>query len=190
MNILLVYPWYRYASVVTFEEPLGILYLASVLMKAGYKVKVADLTFQRKLEGLEAMARWADVVGVSSTTPLFGTAVEILHYIKKSNPGIRTVVGGPHVTADPDDALSRGFDVAVIGEGEYSFRDLLRGIEKNDFSELNGIAFRKNGKVKVIPKTEFIDNLDELPFPARHLLPMNKYFEIGEAFIVTRKKPQ
>jgi magnesium-protoporphyrin IX monomethyl ester (oxidative) cyclase len=43
--------------------------------------------------------------------------------------------------------------------------------------------------VTLVPKTRFVENLDELPHPARHLLPMNEYFEIGEAFIVTKKKP-
>lgn len=77
----------------------------------------------------------------------------------------------------------------VLGEGEHSFRDLLRSIEIGDYSGLDGLASRQNGIVRVLPKTRFIENLDELPWPARHLLPMERYFEIGEAFLLTRRKP-
>jgi anaerobic magnesium-protoporphyrin IX monomethyl ester cyclase len=80
-------------------------------------------------------------------------------------------------------------DFAVLGEGEYSFRDLLRALERGNADLLDGVAYKNNGRKEVIQKTRFIENLDELPFPARHLLPMEKYFEIGEAFIVTREKP-
>ena len=176
MNILLVYPWYRYASVVTFEEPLGILYLAAALMKAGCNVKVADLTFTRKLDGLETMARWADVVGVSSPTPLFGTAVEVLRYIKKANPDIQTVVGGPHATADPDDALSCGFDVAVIGEGEATFVDLVETMGRAEsFEGVPGLAYKQDDMLHFTAQRAFISEIDEIPRPARQFIDYSSY---------------
>jgi anaerobic magnesium-protoporphyrin IX monomethyl ester cyclase len=180
MNVLILYPWFRFASVVTFEEPLGILYLASALMKAGCKVKVADLTFQRNMDGLETMAGWADVMCVSSPTPLFGTAVEILNYIKKSNPGIPTVIGGPHATAEPDDALSHGFDVAVIGEGETTLVDLVETMGRGGSVEnVRGVAYKNDDVLRFTPPRPFISNLDELPLPARHFIDYSRYRRLG-----------
>ena len=79
------------------------------------------------------------------------------------NPEIITVMGGPHPSALPEQVLqNKEIDFVVMGEGEYSFRDLLRGIETSDFSKLDGIAYKQNGKVNVIAKSKFIENLDEL----------------------------
>jgi len=180
MNILLVYPWFRYASVVTFEEPLGVLYLASTLIKAGCNVQLADLTFKRNMDGLETMARWADVVGVSSPTPLFGTAVEILHYIRRSNPGIQTVVGGPHVTAEPEDALRHGFNVAVIGEGEATLVDLVETMGRSgQIENVAGIAYLQGDKLNFTSQRFFIPNLDEIPLPARQFIDYAQYRRLG-----------
>lgn len=180
MNVLIVYPWLRYASVFTFEEPLGILYLASTLIKAGCNMKLADLTFKRNMDDLEAMARWADVVGVSSPTPLFGTAVEILHHIRKSNPGIRTVVGGPHATAEPEDALSHGFDVAVIGEGEATLVDLVETMGRcGSVEEVPGIAYQHGDGLHFTSQRPFISNLDEIPLPARQFIDYTQYRRLG-----------
>jgi anaerobic magnesium-protoporphyrin IX monomethyl ester cyclase len=180
MNILLVYPCYRYALPVTFEEPLGILYLASALMKAGYNVKVADLTFRRKMGVLEKMARWADVVGVSSTTPLFGTAAEVLHYIRASNPGIRTVIGGPHATAEPEDALNYGFDVAVIGEGEATLVDLVETMGRGgSLEKLPGIAYKQGDVLRFTAQRPLITNIDEIPLPARRFIDYSRYRRLG-----------
>ncbi len=180
MNVLIVYPWFPYASVATFEEPLGILYLASALMKAGVNVKVADLTFKRNMDGLETMSRWADVVGVSSPTPLFGTVAEVLHYIRASNPGIRTVIGGPHATAEPEDALSHGFDVAVIGEGEATLVDLVETMGRSGPLEaVSGIAYKTENRLHLTPPRPFATNLDEIPLPARQFIDYSRYRRLG-----------
>ena len=180
MNVLIVYPWFPYASVVTFEEPLGILYLASTLIKAGVNVKVADLTFQRNMDGLETMSRWADVVGVSSPTPLFGTAAKVLHFIKASNPGIRTVVGGPHATAETKDALNHGFDVAVLGEGETTFVDLIETMGRSGPLEaVPGIAYKTGDRLHFTPRRPFTANLDKIPLPARHFIDYTQYRRMG-----------
>jgi anaerobic magnesium-protoporphyrin IX monomethyl ester cyclase len=62
-------------------------------------------------------------------------------------------------------------------------------LPRGDFSGLDGALWKSDGNVVVRPKTRFIENLDELPFPARHLLPMAKYAEVGEAFLLTKRRP-
>lgn len=180
MNILLVYPYYPYASVSTFEEPVGILYLASALQQAGYGVDVADLTFNRGMEGLEDKVRWADLVGISAPTPLFGTADIVLHHIKKMKPAVMTMVGGPHATASPEDALRAGFDAAVIGEGEVTIVELAKAIEQQrPLDSVAGIAYRDGEAVKYTPMRPFIEDLDAVPFPSRQFIDYSRYRRLG-----------
>jgi len=190
------------------HPPIGLAYIAAVLEKS-YDVSILDavvegyeteirldnsrirygLTFREIRDRIEAMQ--PDVVGVSNLFSAgFRDAAKVCSLAKEVDKDIITVIGGPHPSALPEEVLGyEDIDFVVIGEGEYSFRDLLRGMEKGDLSGLDGIAFRDNGRIRLIPKTRFIRDLDELPFPARHLLPMERYFEIGEAFIVTKRKP-
>ena len=190
------------------HPPIGLAYIGAVLER-DYQVQIVDSVvegYETELKLDRNIIRYGltykeienridrfqpDVVGVSNLfSSGFREAYQVCSIVKKINPEIITVIGGPHPSALPEQVLqNKEIDFVVMGEGEYSFRDLLRGIETKDFSELDGVAYKKNGKVNVIAKSKFIDNLDELPFPARHLLPMEKYFKIGEAFIITRKKP-
>jgi phosphonoacetaldehyde methylase len=190
------------------HPPIGLAYIAAVIEK-DYQVEIIDSVvegYETEVQLEHNLIRYGltfeelekrigsfnpDVVGISNSfSSGFREALLVSSTVKKINPEIITVIGGPHPSALPEKVLkNEEIDYVVMGEGEYSFRDLLKGIEQDNFSNLDGIAFKKNGNVRVIPKTKFISNLDELPFPARHLLPMNKYFEIGEAFIVTRRKP-
>ena len=190
------------------HPPIGLAYIGAVLEK-DYQVQIIDsvvegyetefqldrniirygLTYKALESKIEAFQ--PDVVGVSNLfSSGFREALQVCSLVKNISQDIVTVIGGPHPSALPEPTLQfKEIDFVVIGEGEYSLRDLLRGIETQNFSELDGIAYKNNGKVTVISKSKFIENLDELPYPARHLLPMEKYFEIDEAFIVTRKKP-
>ena len=190
------------------HPPLGLAYMAAVL-ENDYQVRILDavvegyetevplernlirygLSYAEIEERIEAFE--PDVVGVSNLfSSGFREALQVSSLVKKINAEIITVMGGPHPSALPEDVLKHAeIDFVILGEGEHSFKELLRSIEKNDFQNLDGVAFNKNGQVQVIPKTQFIDDLDELPFPARHLLPLKRYFEIGEGFIITRRKP-
>lgn len=190
------------------HPPIGLAYLAAVL-ENDYEVRILDsvvegydtevaldrnlirygLPFREIENRIEKFQ--PDVVGVSNCfSSGFREALQVSSLVKKLSPETITVIGGPHPSALPEEVVKhKEIDCVVIGEGEYSFKDLLRGIEKKDFSSLDGVAFKNDGMIEVAPKTKFIDYLDELPFPARHLLPMKKYFDIGAAFILTRKKP-
>ncbi len=180
MNVLLAYPYYPYASVSTFDEPLGILYLASALLKAGHRVEVVDLTFRREIGGWTEKINWAELIGISAPTPLFGSADVLLQHVKKVKPGIRTVVGGPHATVNPAQALNAGFDIAVIGEGESTLVDLVRALEeKRPLEAVAGIAYRDGNEVKYTPLRPFIPHLDQIPFPSRHFIDYSRYRRLG-----------
>lgn len=192
------------------DPPLGLAYIAAVLENSGYTVSILDavvegfnreefagknlVTYGLSFEEIEERIRDfdPDYVGISC---LFSTQSTNAHRIcgiaKRVNPNIITVMGGAHPSALPAETLKdENVDFVVIGEGEYTFRDLIGRLKDGqNYSELEGIAYREDGSIVVRPKTSFIENLDEIPLPARHLLPMEKYFNINRPHGVTRKTP-
>jgi anaerobic magnesium-protoporphyrin IX monomethyl ester cyclase len=160
--------------------PLGIAYIAAVLEKAGYQVKILDaialnLTTQEVKEAIGAEA--PDVVGVTAMTSTVRGALEALQMAKEQ--GAITVIGGPQLSIYPQETLSYDFvDYGINGEGEYPFLYLVRALErKTSITDIPGLVYKENGKILTNPAYIHL-NLDEIPFPARHLLPMEKYSSI------------
>lgn len=185
MQILLIYPRFRYPNKGGVQEPLGLLYIATVLSEAGYGVRFLDLSFRDEIIELDDEIRDVDFVGISSSTALFGRAVEVLKAIKKKNPELPVVLGGPHATALPEETLEAGFDFAVVGEGELTVLALAKVLEKkrmfsvSSVAEIPGIAFKAGGKIVVNPRKEFISDLDSIPYPDRSLIDYESYFSAG-----------
>ncbi|MBR9706177.1 radical SAM protein [Candidatus Pacearchaeota archaeon] len=189
--------------------PLGLAYIAGVMEKEGHEVKIVDCIAEGigdKPEYSEDGIKYGlsdeavkkiikdfspDVVGVSC---LFSNksldAHNTCRLVKECNPEIPTVMGGVHVTVTPGETLEdENVDFVVLGEGEYTFRDLVTALEQEtDFSKIDGLGFKKNGKNHINPKTKFIENLDELPFPARHLLKMEIYSKAQSPHSMDLKK--
>ncbi len=120
----------------------------------------------------------AEIVGITSTTVAFHRAIELAKGIRDYDKGLPIVLGGPHVTALPEHALSFDcFDVGVLGEGEITFLELVQTLKNShELRAVDGIVFRENSKLHFTKPREYISNLDELPFPARHLLPDINYY--------------
>ena len=172
MKIILINPRVTDTSC----EPLGIMYIAAVLEKAGNKVIIIDTIddVSKKVVSLKP-----DLVGFSVTTPQIKIARQFALKIKKLNPNIKTVVGGVHPTIMPLQTIKEpAFDFAVIGEGEYVLLDLVNAIKnKKPLSKVKGLAYKINNKPKINPRRELIKDLDELPYPARHLVDMSWYLQ-------------
>jgi len=176
MKIQLIYPNFKSRNAGGAQEPLGILSVASVLRKAGHEVCLTDMTFSKKISVIDAYVKKVDVVGIGCSTPLFGKAVEILKRAKRINPHLFTIIGGPHATQDPEDALKQGFDVVVMGEAEKSMVDLVNCLDgAGNWMSLAGLAYLKMGKVVQTPRLEFIKDLNGLPFVARDFIDQKKY---------------
>jgi magnesium-protoporphyrin IX monomethyl ester (oxidative) cyclase len=213
MKILLIRPPYSadtrsLAKLADF--PLGLAYICAVLEKEGHRVAALDALIEGfDLESWQGrhLIRYGlpddelkkrirdfspDIVGVSC---LFSTQADNAHnvckIVKEISKSILTVMGGSHPSVMPDETLrDENVDFVVIGEGEYTMRDLLKRLEsKDDFLSLDGLAFRKDGKITVNPKTKFIEALDDLPFPARHYFPMEKYFDPKKYQVSPRLTP-
>lgn len=183
-KILFIYPpssleeeFSELKEVGNLQQPLGVAYLASVLEKEGFKIRIIDPVplgyivsdiVKRTLEFNP------DIIGISSVTPTFYKAREVAIKLKEVT-GVPIVIGGPHLTALPEETMQEpSFDIGVIGEGEETMLELARVLERGNLDELEtvkGIVFRKNGRIVKAPPRPFIHNLDSFPLPARHLLP-------------------
>ena len=113
-----------------------------------------------------------DIVGISSMTGQYGPAQNIARIVKGQDKDIPVIFGGVHPTVLPDETLANDeVDVVVRGEGEYSFLEVVEKISSGgSFDDVLGISF-KNGDDQIHNKVRpLIEDLDDLPFPARHLL--------------------
>ena len=122
----------------------------------------------------------ADVFGISSSfTPYHGEALEIAQIIKEWDRRKIVVMGGAHVSCDPEGVLRGPFvDYVVLGEGEVRFSLLLEQLGKGkagDIEKIEGIGYRKDGEIRITPLQSFIQDLDSLPNPARELLDLDRY---------------
>ncbi len=184
-RVLLINPNYRkvykYVSeeATMIEPPLGLTYIAAVLRQNNIEVKILDAA-ALNLENAQ-IERYVgkfqpDVIGITASTNTIVLAYEIAEIVKK--PEIKVVVGGPHTSILPEQTLEecKSIDIAVKGEGEYVILEIAQGKE---LSEIDGITYRKDNEIIKNKDRVLIENLDELPFPARDLLPLDKYESVG-----------
>jgi anaerobic magnesium-protoporphyrin IX monomethyl ester cyclase len=182
------------------HPPLSLLYLAAVVEKMGVEVCIVDalVTGEELLfhegEYLHFGAPWPtlrriiadlkpDIVGITSPfTSQLGNALKTADLIKDIGPDIPVIVGGPHAAVSPNDFLAdTNIDVVAIGEGETILPELVRHYQGSgqDLGKIKGIAYRNpRGEIVVNERAIAIDNLDEIPLPAYHLLNMEDYFRV------------
>jgi len=189
MKILLINPPYtaeeRYGKDLgkfgPLNEPLGLAYLAANLERAGHDVSILDApALEIQNDGICANVgkNGYDLVGVTMLTPMYHRSVGVVRAVKHRFPDICIVVGGPHPTILPVETLNENQEIefVVIGEGEVILLNLVNAIEnKTDIKKVAGIAYRKIDQVVVNDPSPMVTDLDELPLPARHLLPMQAY---------------
>ncbi len=168
----------------SFSPPLGLLYIAAVLEKNGFEVEVIDGNHENNY--MEVISSRIiefnpEYIGISAMTPTFPSAVKIADIAKKIKPESIVVMGGYHPTFFAEQILRKYpfVDIVVKGEGEYS---LLYIVEGKELCEIPGIVYRKNGEVTNNGESPQIVNLDNLPFPARHLVKKYKY-EFAASFV-------
>ncbi len=162
---------------------LGILYLAAVLRKEGHSVSVIEASSLRlSLKELvrEIVNNKPKYLGISATTLSIFHASALTDEIKDIDGNIRTIIGGPHLTAIPEETMGlfKSFDFGVIGEGEETMKGLIHSLEHGrNGSDVSGVICREGDKTVRTAPRKFLDDLDRLPFPAWDLLKdfPNKY---------------
>ncbi len=156
---------------------LGFLSLAAVLRKRGYTVRIIEsaslgLTFSQTVG--EILREKPHYIGLNCTTASVGNAARIAEAVKAVDPHLSVFVGGPHITAIPEETFRRyaSFDYGIAGEGEAAFPDLLARVEEGqELREVESAIFREGAKVIINPRRRLMEDLDCLPLPAYDLLP-------------------
>jgi anaerobic magnesium-protoporphyrin IX monomethyl ester cyclase len=167
--------------------PLSLGYLGAVSEKNGHEVNIIDCQAER-LEPEDYRKRLgqtnADVVGITSTTLTYKSALTIANVTKEELPDCTVVLGGCHATFWDENALKEcpSLDIIVRREGEITFIDLLEKLQnKSSLNGVKGITFRKsNSGITRNEDRPFMENLDDLPFPAFHLFPLGTFRRVGK----------
>ena len=162
--------------------PLGLAYVAAALEKSGFSVQIYDnYLLERQIDEVKAeiRRRQPQIVGITCSSLTYARCIETAKAAKEACPSCKVVVGGPHPSYMPETMLRhQDIDYVVLGEGEQAMvnlaRSILNGEQDQDICKIPGVACRINGEIVKTP-VEFINNLDTIPFPARHMLPMKMY---------------
>lgn len=169
-------------SKISFAVPkipyVSLASLAAVLLRAGIRVKILDLSISsRPIDSLkkELADFCPDYAGVSFTTGLYQEAMAIAKIIKESSLATMTIAGGVHPTIFPGEVVKEGdFDYAVFGEGEETLLELVSG--KNP-QQILGLAYKnQTGEIVVNNPRPLLEDLNSLPFPAYYLYNPKNYY--------------
>jgi radical SAM superfamily enzyme YgiQ (UPF0313 family) len=169
--------------------PIGLAYLAAVIEKNGHELKVFDclaLGLSHESLGKEFAAYQPDVVGVTSVTPTVNSTFLTAKIAKQNSPNCVVILGGPHATFLDREVLTEeaAVDIVVRGEGEITIAELLSKLFSNsDLASVLGISFRRNGEVIRTPDRPFIQNLDDLPYPAYQYFALKQYRFFGRTIL-------
>jgi anaerobic magnesium-protoporphyrin IX monomethyl ester cyclase len=184
------------------EPNLGLFYVAAVLEKAGHQVAIVDKpinmitgktwdvfneTFKKTID--EVCRAKPDLIGMTATCHTY-YALESLSIFKDVLPKTPIVMGGPQATFTADEILANygSVDYVVRGEGEYTILKLAKALEEGRDSEsIDGLSFRRDGKIVNSRDAPPIQNLDELPYPARHLVNMGDYPEESRITLISSR---
>ena len=192
MRYLLVNPYYPISE--NPSPPLGLAFLAAALEQAGIEVRVLDLVvFPYTIELLEDLLDdfQPDIVGITSVTMSFDSAIAVIQDVKKIAPDLVTVMGGPHVSFRARETMTEypALDFIVMGEGEEAIVELARAVEKGaGFEEIAGLAWREGDRINITTGRPPGIDVDTLPRPSRHLLPLGRYRTLGMAISMTSSR--
>ncbi|OGF50363.1 MAG: hypothetical protein A2231_02395 [Candidatus Firestonebacteria bacterium RIFOXYA2_FULL_40_8] len=190
-------------------EPIGLSYIAAILLENNYKVEILDtigLGFNKKTEldekreliGLNYLEienvireKNPDIVGIAVPfTMRAESAFKIASIVKLINSKTITILGGIHISSYSEESIKNpNVDYVVTGEGEIATLKLVKAIKKNDIESMkfiDGIGYKLNEQYILNPQISKIDNLDEIPFPARQLLPMSEYVKASKLLLTGR----
>ncbi|MFC1631920.1 B12-binding domain-containing radical SAM protein [Candidatus Omnitrophota bacterium] len=174
----------RFQGEVGFYPPLGLMYIAAYLQKfSNHQIEILD-AFVEKLSYLQIKEyiknHNPDVVGISATTFSLVDAYKTAQQIKQTKPDTLVILGGPHLSLYPEETLKlAAVDMVVIGEGELTMKELLDALTSGEaLDQVAGIGYKAAGRLRFTKSREFIQDLDQLPPPARELTAYDKYYSL------------
>ena len=192
VDVLFIKPDFNDIAVM---PPIGLGYLSAILRNKGMPVAVHDNTLLRYDDArLGSLVRELKpkVVGLYAATPMIRRAEAIVKLVREIDPGILTVLGGPHPTCTAPETL-QFCDVVVIGEGEETLPELMDRFlgGSRDFTGIRGCAFKDMaGEVRINPPREILRDLDAVPFPDFQHMPIELYLKNGNTYGITQRTPR
>ena len=153
--------------------PTDLMYLAAIAEECGFEAKIKDYSQGGDfLKDLKEFNPHYLVVNIA--TPTFLSDMGWIRQAKEALPALKAIAkGAPFLTYNTNAIYENPFlDYVIMGEAEFTLRDILNGVPDE---EILGICYRKNFQAEKNEKRPFIENLDLLPFPARHLVDNNIY---------------
>jgi anaerobic magnesium-protoporphyrin IX monomethyl ester cyclase len=161
------------------QPPMGLALIGAVLEHAGYFVNIIDANaLNLPLDSIAEKVKGAELIGLTAMTPSIDIALANARYLKKAYPDVPVILGGAHATLLPAETLEAApeIDVIVRGEGEEIVLELVHALEaEHRLDDIDGITFRKNGKIINNRTKSGLVDLNSLPFLAYHLLPVKYY---------------
>ncbi|MHC4253653.1 MAG: B12-binding domain-containing radical SAM protein [Planctomycetota bacterium] len=181
------------------SPPLGLAYMAAVLEKTRHEIRILDAAvegFGTEVPMGHDIIRYGlpyteivrrvreyspDLVGISCVfSTLHHIVLELCAEIKRALPGTRIVLGGTHATVMAEEMVrDANVDFVIRGEGEYALAELADRLAAGEsLRDVRGLTWEEDGKTCATPQV-FIEDMDGIPFPARHLLNMDAYHRVG-----------
>jgi len=167
----------------TMIEPIFLAYAAAVLEQANLPIELIDCRpFYISLEALlKRINKEVGLIVLQTSTVSIEQDLNTAKKIKENFPDLKILLVGTHVSALDKEIMEKNDFIDFIARGEYDYtiRDLAKSLNSNNanFENILGLTFRRGQEIIRNQNRPYIENLDELPFPARHFLPMETYFE-------------
>ena len=175
--------------------PLGLAYLASALIEAGYRVGAVDYNVSglnlRRVDSFVSYDK-PRIVGISAHTETYGNALRIAARVKEQAPETVVVLGGAHATILPEAALAEEcVDYVVVGAGERSIVELARFVLEGEgrLEDVPGLGWVDGGGVARVNARAELPDPDDFPRPARHLFPLEFYADKYNVLTATGSCP-
>ena len=166
MKVLLIHPPVR-VDHDPVDVPAGLAILSSIAIQEGHQVALLDLNIDRPImpwsKVIEQISvdKW-DMIAIGGLSSMYNDIKKILQISRKLNPDALIVAGGGFITYMPDKIMQFNpeIDIAAIGEGEYTFREILQTFDSKDWKKVRGICFREDDQVVYTEPRPLIDDFD------------------------------
>ncbi len=184
LNVLLVQPPIHKSidkSYVSTQIPINLGYIAASLEQEGASVRAVDFCVDEFVESdfIGLLKEFNPVmVGFTGMTSSINFVRDISKVVKQYDSNLLTILGGVHITAIPKRTMEElpCIDVGVIGEGEETIKEIYRlKASGKPINGVRGTVVRSGDAIEINPARELIKNVDDIPFPARHLFEVKKY---------------
>ena len=183
MKVLLIQPPVR-VDHDPIDIPAGLAILTSIAIEEGHQVAFLDLNAYRPIPSWHdivkqiAVEKW-DVIGIGGLSSMYGDIRKTIYISRKLNPDSLIVCGGGFITYMPDKMMEfePAIDIACIGEGEDTWREILRTVDNQNWKNVRGICYKENDKIIFTEPRPLIPDMDVIPLPAYDLLDLESYFK-------------